>query len=315
MTAKHQPHGSGAPGRVTGRRPAALVAPPLARLVAYVLLAALGAAEWNRYVRGAPAGRAVAWVAAGAATVVLVLLAARVRGRWRTLALIGAPLIGACFAVAASGLDLHYIKPNHWDELGEGLGRGASALNTVRLPYTGKEDWVLTTVQLAGAGLCWAAGVLTAWPYGRGPRRCALILLLVLAVSPIVSLGVHASVAIGLAFAVLTVAFLWLERLSSRPGMGLAVVGVAALLIAVPVGRAADRDTPFFDYNAFSEKLGGGTPVSFDWDHTYGPIDWPRDGAEMFRVQTSQPHYYKAETLDTFDGRGWTTVVRGTLEP
>jgi transglutaminase-like putative cysteine protease len=292
------------------RRPAALVAPPLARLAGYVLLAGLGAFEWARYIDGTSAARPLGWVAAGTATAAGLMLAARAR-RFAVPALIAATLGGLILALAASGLDFHFLKPRHWDELGDGIARGAESLNTVRLPYVGKEQWVLTTVELAGALLCWLAAVLAAWPQaGRSARIGALCLLLTLAASPVVSVGVERPVLLGLALAILVAAFLWLERLSRRPGLSLAVVAGAVLLVAVPIGQAADREDPWFDYKAFSEKLGGGPPVTFEWDHDYGPIDWPREGAELFRVRSNDPHYWKAETLSYFDGIQWSSSLR-----
>ena len=293
------------------RRPAGLVPPPVARLVGYALLAGIGSLQWVRYVEGASAARVLAWVAAGVLSGALVLLAARLPGRRAVAGLAAAAVAGLAVAIAASGLDLVYLQPARWDELGDGLARGGAALNTVRLPYLGREPWVLTTVQLTGAGLCWAAAVLACWPRGRGgPRTAALALLLVLAAAPIVSIGAQRPVLLGLALAALTAAFLWLERLSKRPGLGLAVLGAAALLTAVPLGAAADREEPWFDYKAFSERIGGGAAVTFDWDQDYGPIDWPREGVELFRVRSRTPYYWKAETLDFFDGRQWTSSPR-----
>jgi hypothetical protein len=45
--------------------------------------------------------------------------------------------------------------------------------------------------------------------------------------------------------------------------------------------------------------------VRFSWDHDYGPIRWPRDGRELFRVKAPRASYWKAETLDSFDGERW----------
>ena len=42
---------------------------------------------------------------------------------------------------------------------------------------------------------------------------------------------------------------------------------------------------------------------SFSWDHSYGPLDWPRDGRELLRVKAKRPAYWKATNLDDFDGR------------
>ena len=66
--------------------------------------------------------------------------------------------------------------------------RGAEALNTVRLPYLGKEPWVLTTVQLAGAGMCWVAAVLADWPAAGALRASrALLRAADMVASPVVS--------------------------------------------------------------------------------------------------------------------------------
>jgi protein-glutamine gamma-glutamyltransferase len=289
------------------RSPRPIVPPRAARLAALTLLAGVGSLQWVRYVEGASAARALAWTAAATLTGVLVLLAGR-----RPLALAGAVVAGAALAVGASGLDLTYLEPRHLDELGAGIARGAEALNSVRLPYLGREPWVLTTVNLAGAGLCWAAAALACWPGGRG-RLGALVLLLTLAASPIVSLGADSPTLLGLGLFVLTAAFLWLERLVRRPGLGLAVLALAVALTAVPLGAAADREEPWFDYKAFAERLSGGAPITFDWNHEYGPIDWGREGAELFRVRSERPHYWKVETLNDFDGRLWTDDVRRDL--
>jgi transglutaminase-like putative cysteine protease len=286
------------------RRPAALVSVPIARLAGYALLAAVGSLQWVRYVEGASSGRAIAWAVAGTATGALVI-AARGRGLW----LAAAAAIGAGLAVAASGLDLTYLEPKHLDELGDGLSRGAEALNTVRLPYLGKEPWVLTTVQLSGAGICWLAALLATWPTGGRVRAGALVLLLTLAAAPVISLGADRPGLLGVALAVLTAAFLWLERLARRPGLGAVVLAALVAVTAVPLGAAADREEPWFDYKAFSAKLSGGVPVSYSWDHDYGPITWTRDGIELFRVESDRPYYWKADVLNTFDDDRWIDAV------
>ena len=292
------------------RRPAPLLAAPRARLAAYAALALVGALQWSRYVQDAGALRPVLWVAAGTLTGLGLLAAGRLRPRWVLPAALGAAAAGALLAVLLSGLELRYLLPRHWDELGNGLVEGAQALNTVTLPYLGRDPWVLDTVELGGAGLCWGAAVAATWPRADGGGRLvALVLLLVLAASPVISIGTGHPVALGLALAVLTAAFLWLERLSRRPGIGIAVLAVATLAVAVPLGAAADREEPWFDYKAFSESFAGGKPVAFSWDHRYGPIDWPRDGIELFRVRSPRPFYWKAVQLGTFDGREWISAV------
>jgi transglutaminase-like putative cysteine protease len=46
--------------------------------------------------------------------------------------------------------------------------------------------------------------------------------------------------------------------------------------------------------------------VAFNWTHQYGPLDWPREGTTLLNVEADRSHYWKAETLDTFDGVRWT---------
>jgi protein-glutamine gamma-glutamyltransferase len=279
---------------------------PRARLVAFVLLAGVAALQWVRYVDGETALRPLLWVLAGTVTGVALIRVSELPRRWVVPAAVAVALGGLALAVALSGLELRLLLPRHWDELGNGLTDGAQSLNTVALPYVGKDPWVLATVQLLGAGLCWAAAVATTWPSTRGgPRLLGLVLLLVLAASPVVSIGTLHPVALGMTLAVLTAAFLWADRVPRRPGLGLAVLAGITLLVAIPLGGAADREEPWFDYKAFSENFAGGRPITFDWNHGYGPINWPREGAEVFRVRAPGPLYWKADTLSSFDGREW----------
>ena len=287
------------------RRPAALVSVPIARLAGYALLAAVGSLQWVRYVEGASSVRALSWAAAGTVTGALVIAARR-----SPMRIVGAALIGALLALAATGLELRYLEPKHLDELGNGLTRGAEALNTVRLPYLGREPWVLTTVNLLGAGLCWLAAVLATWPTGGRARIGALVVLLTLAAAPVVSLGAAKPALLGIALAALTAAFLWLERLARRPGLGAIVLAALVAVTAIPLGAAADRERPWFDYKAFSASLTGGVPIAYSWAQGYGPINWTRDGIELFRVQSKLPYYWKADVLNTFSGDHWSDAIQ-----
>lgn len=289
------------------RRPAALLPAPAARLGVFVALAGLGALEWARMVEGLPRGRVLLWVLAGLAAGLAVLASERAAPRLRgplVLAVAGGGLLAA-FLV--SGLEAGLLRPSRWAELGEGLARGMEALGGVRLPYAGEDPWPALTLQLAGALLCVLAGLLSVWPRGvvRGHPMTALAALLVLVVSPVVSLAEPKPLVFGAAVALLTAGFLWLERLPVRPGVSAAALLVVALLAAVPLGAAADREEPWFDYRAFAESLGPSDPIDFAWAHDYGPIDFPRNGVELFRVRASEPLYWKAETLDAFDGDRW----------
>jgi transglutaminase-like putative cysteine protease len=279
------------------------------------LLALLGAAEWARMLDGrrdrrrAPVG---------------ARRRARRRDRRRggslppRLARPAAVLAAAARARARgarSGLDPKLLAPRHWDELGSGVGRGLEALSGVTLPYEGADPWPDVTLRLGGALFVCLAAILAslAAAEGRGFQFFALAVLLTLVVWPITAIGSPRSLVLGSAIAALTVCFLFLERLPLRPGVGVAVLGGIALAGALPLSMATDRDAPWFDYRTWAEGLGTPASVRFDWDHSYGPMRWQREGREMLRIKTNRAQYWKLENLEDFDGQRW--VTRGVPDP
>ena len=286
----------------------------VARLVAYAALALLGAMQWQRLIAGLSAGRALLWVVVGVLAALAVLWAST-RERWAATLTLGATLASLLGAYAASGLPLHLLKPREWDDLIAGLWGGAEALGTVTLPYDAADPWPALTLQLLGALLCVLAALLAFWPreHGRGHLFLSLATLLVMVASPVVSIGGSNQVLLGAALAALTVCFLWLEQLPRRSWIGIAVLGVA-VVGSLPLAAAADGDSPWFDYRAWAEEFGPGTPVAFDWGHSYGPLDWPREGSEVLRVDARRPSYWKVENLDEFDGAVWRTSGVSSLD-
>ena len=87
------------------------------------------------------------------------------------------------------------------------------------------------------------------------------------------------------------------------------MLGGIALAGALPLSLATDRDDPWFDYRTWAEGLATPSSVRFDWEHSYGPIRWQREGREMLRIQTRRAQYWKLENLEDFDGQRW--VMRG----
>ena len=290
------------------RGPDALLPLWAARLLGFAALASLGALEWQRMVAGLSSGRALMWVAAATAAAALVMACERVPVRWYAVALPAATVAGLVAAIAVSGIDLEYLKPRNWGELIDGVTAGAQSLGTVRMPYDGADPWPRYALQIGGSLLLVLAAQLACWPRDGGARGypfLSLIGLLVLVVSPVVSLGGTRPLLLGAAIAALTICFLWLERMPLRPGLGVAVLLGVALAGALPLAAVADRGEPWFDYKAFAEGIGPDDPVRFSWSQDYGPIDWPRDGNEVMRVSSDEPHYWKAANLSTFDGTGW----------
>ncbi|MEA2312784.1 MAG: protein-glutamine gamma-glutamyltransferase [Solirubrobacteraceae bacterium] len=290
------------------RGPAALLPAWAARLVGFAALACLGVAQWQRMAAGSGTARALLWVAIGVVAAAGVLACERLPGRRRSWALIGTAVLALLVAYVGAGMDLGLLRPRRIDELGSGLVSGAQALSTVSLPYGGADPWPANVLSLLGSGLVTVSALLAFWPRrgGRGYPFLALAALLVLVAAPVVSLGGTRSLWLGAGLTLLTVCFLWLERLPLRPGLGVAALIGLALAGALPLAAAADRGQPWFDYQAFAEGLGPKDPVRFDWDHgSYGPITWSRTGAEVVRVRASRPSYWKVRTLDEFDGTVW----------
>ena len=288
------------------RRPPALLSPSVARLGGFAALALLGALQWQRMVEDLDAGHAVLWVLVAVAAAVGILWADG-RRRFRGTATLAVAVLALLGAYLSAGLSLSLLKPRRLDDLAAGLSHGAEALANVKMPYEGADPWPSVTLQLLGALLLVLAALLAFWPRegGRGYQFLALALLLVMVAAPVVSLGGAAPVALGFALTALTVCFLWLERLPLKPGLGIAAMLALALAGALPLAATADREEPWFDYKSFAEGLGPDEPISFNWGHSYGPISWPRDGAEVLRVDARRPSYWKVADLDDFDGEGW----------
>jgi transglutaminase-like putative cysteine protease len=276
--------------------------------VGFVPLGCLAVYEWARLSEpshGWPARGLASIVVALSAAVAVIGCARLARGRRAATAAVAVGVMVA--AALASGVDPVLLKPARWSDLYAGLVRGAQELTVVRLPYRGADPWPQQTLDLAGGLMLALAGLLVAWPraVGRGLPFVAWALLLIPVVSPVVLLGGPQPLILGLFLAILSILFLWLERMPLRPGFGLAMLTGIALAGALPLGAAADRSKPWFDYTTFAERLAPAHPVRFSWDQDYGPLRWPRDGRELLRVKTRRPDYWKAETLDTFDGERW----------
>ena len=81
------------------------------------------------------------------------------------------------------------------------------------------------------------------------------------------------------------------------------------------VGAQLDADDPWLDYESIAQSLGERGTTAFDWDHGYGPLDWPRDGREVLRIRARRASYWKATTLADFDGLRWREIrTRAEIE-
>ncbi len=293
------------------RRPAAAMRNPVVlRLVAFVALASFAAIHWVALLAHPPAARvALAIVVAVVCAVAVASLAAM-----RLPRLVAVPLVAivAALTVAtgalAVGLPIRLLAPAHWGELGAGLNSGLSELGNADLPFRGG-GWPRQAVLLGLPLLLGLAAALAFWPSRRGamaPRIPALLILVAVygvgaTVTPPGALVLH-----GFILLVLVAAWLWLPRLAGRDALIGAALVLAAGTLALPVASGLDRGGPWLDYRNWEwawYRVGGGE--AFDWNHSYGPLDWPRTGRALLRVRSDEPHYWRAAVLDQFDGTRW----------
>jgi protein-glutamine gamma-glutamyltransferase len=323
-----EPVTAGAPAPATGHvgQPAARAGaqrPTLIRLATFAALALFGAAHWAALVGDAPLGRTLLVVlVAVSGGALLALLGTATGSRFVTRVLGGRPraarglvvglamltgLVTLCLALGAAGLPLRLLGPENWSEFADGLDRGLGGVQGVNWPYDGHDDWIRLTILLGAPFLLAIAATLAFFPTRRGAsllRGAALVVLLLLYGTAVTEHDPGEPLLRGLVLLVLVAGWLWLPRLGTREAATGAAVVVALGVLSLPPAAALDGDGPWWDYRAWN-WFGRGTPITFEWNHQYGPLDWPREGTTLLNIRSDRPHYWKAETLDGFDGFRW----------
>jgi transglutaminase-like putative cysteine protease len=305
-----------APARTgTARLAAAVTRDSLAlRVTAFAALAAFATAHWVRLVQNAPVGRmllVLAVATAGATAMGVLPRAPLPRPALHALAAV-AGLATLALGLMAAGLPGRLLLPAHWSELADGLDRGLAGVQSVEWPYRGSDTWIRWTVLMGAPALLAIAATLTFWPARRGVgalRIAGLVSLLLLYGTSVTEYDPGAPALRGLALLLLIAGWLWLPRLPRREAaVGAAVVASVGVL-SLPLAAALDGERAWWDYGAWS-LFGKGEAITFDWTHQYGPLDWSRAGATVLNVKSDRPHYWKAETLDGFDGLRWLRTAR-----
>jgi hypothetical protein len=144
----------------------------------------------------------------------------------------------------------------------------------------------------SGVLLTGVAALIAFWPRRKsratGHRVAAAVALGALYTIPIVEHGPTAPYLGGAVFCILLAAFLWLERLRAEQ-LGVAFACVLAVTVAGGfVAPRLDRSSPWLDYEHIAEDLQPEKAATFSWNHSYGPMTWPRDGREVLRIQASR---------------------------
>jgi protein-glutamine gamma-glutamyltransferase len=177
----------------------------------------------------------------------------------------------------------------------------------VEWPYGGPDEWIRLTILLGAPFLLAIAATLAFFPARRGGsllRAAALVVLLLVYGVAVTERDPGEPLLRGLVLLVLVAAWLWLPRLGRREAAAGAAAVVSVGVLSLPLAAALDGDGPWWNYRAWN-WFGGGKAITFNWTHEYGPLDWPRDGTTLLNIESDRPHYWKAETLDTFDGLRW----------
>jgi transglutaminase-like putative cysteine protease len=253
---------------------------------------------------GAVPAAAVVAMAAGAA----LLRAGRRTSRGQRAAAGAATGIAALAALlVVCGVPASDLDPRAWKTLLRGVGDGLAALPGLTVPYRGAEPWASVVLAFGGGLLTLGAVAAAAWPRrpAGGSRMTAVAVLAVLYAVPAVELTDPHPWRAGAVFTLGIAAVLYAERLRPRE----APLAVAAVLVAVCAGLVLaprlDAGAPLIDVQELATSLEGRGGLRFSWDHSYGPLGWPRDGRVVARVSASVGAYWKAETLEGFDGTAW----------
>ena len=277
-------------------------------LAGFGLLAGYSSLHWFALVADPPLWRWAACLSVALALAIALPAIGRLGGRRTAIA--GALLLAAALVVgfAAAGTPLRLLAPGAWGELRTELDTGLSGIHELDLPYAGPSTWTRLGILLA-APLTLAAAAATAfWPRQRRPglrRGIALTLLVALYAVSVTWESPDAEPAHGLGLLVCIAAFLWLGRLPASRAVAATAAVMVAGLAALPAAARVDSTDPAINYAGW-RIFGEAEFASFDWDHSYGPLDWPQRGVELFEASGAQyPLYWKTSVLDEFDGVVW----------
>jgi transglutaminase-like putative cysteine protease len=250
-------------------------------------------------------------------TLVLAVLAALAlacverlaRRSWRIGARLAMGVAMVLLILLASGVDARLLHWSQWGTLAAGLAQGVQALPGIRIPYAGADPWA-RTVLLAGGGLLLAlAAALALAPRRRRPVAAAVCLLALYGV-PVVEHGPDSPYLDGAVFTLLLAGLLWADRLRQTEAALATALLCMAVIGAGIVAPRLDAGSPLLDYEALAEALDPGATVAFAWNHSYAPLTWPRNGAEVARIEARRALYWKTVVLEEFDGTDWRTARR-----
>jgi Transglutaminase-like superfamily/TgpA N-terminal domain len=289
-----------------------VVSPLVLRSVAFFTLGFFAAAHWAALVSPHQTGRALTATLTATFAGVLISLTGRLPRApgivVRVLLLVFALLI----ATTAIGIRFKLLMPGNWDTLSDRLSGGLSSVGAVtEWPYGGPNVWLRLTTLLAAPIVLVIASAFMFWPHAKEARSVyrgfALVLLVAMYGVAVAARPFDDQALRGIGLLFCLALWLWLPRMTGRDAAAaLSAIGVAAIAALIMTPQLASKE-PWVDYRHWSWTLHKEKTIGFDWRHSYGPLHWPRKGTKLLLIKSKNPHYWKAETLDRFDGRGWTT--------
>jgi len=283
---------------------------PFARVTTFTALAAFASVHWSGLVVAPPAGRLVLAIAVVvAAAAILELLSRLSLGRRAPAIAAAVCLAAATLAMIAIGIPARLLWPAGWGELASNIDFGLDGLaGEVDYPYREGNAWSRLVI-LAAAPLTMALAAACAfWPardiVRRRLRLAGLAILVAAYATAVAAVPPDAPLLDGAILLLLVAAWLWLPAVRWREAAMAAALLAIAGAVAVPAAAQLDSGTPWFDYRSWVLRTAEGK--TFGWEHSYGPIDWDRDGTRMLSVESDEANYWKTVVLDRFDGIRWT---------
>ncbi len=304
--------GRGAAGSGVARRS------PIARLVAELaLFAALGGlaiAQWSRLVTEAPVGGLLLALLITTAGAALLGLIGTSRLGWPLVVLLALAVaaIATAAAMVAVGLPARLLLPQNWAELIDNLSLGLAGIEDTEVPYAGSDEWLRQTLLLGAPLMLGLAAALGFWPARRrGLLRTLALGVLVAIYGIAVTLDSPGSELLwGILLLVLAAGWLWIPQLEPRRAALALAVAAGAGVLALPIASRLETGTPWLDYESW-DWFARDREITFDWNHSYGPLEWPREGTTLLEVRSQRPLYWKASVLDRFDGFTWQRAPGG----
>ena len=286
-------------------------------LICFAALGVVASLQWVSLVADPPAARVLLAVAlataAGAALAAIARLPRPRATRWALAAATG--LLAVCLGLVIVGLPARLLLPTHWGELFSNVDRSLNGLTDVPIPYAGADVWTRLVILLAAPLTVGGAAFAAFWPIRRraAGRIWALGLLVGLYLTAVAWAEPDRQLAGGALLLLLVCAWLWLPSIGPGRGAAAGFAVAIAALVALPAAVLVDPGRALIDYRHWS--LFSAQGMSFRWDQSYGPLDWPQKGTLMLAVESEESHYWKATNLDSFDGVRWVRSYASSAEP